>query len=330
MIITYRNFTDEDIDGIIRFWNENSGWETNLDRAEFDLRFCSSPWGAPIIMLAIDKSVNEIAGFCCFIPLLVSINGLEKKCYRPFGAIFKETIRKKFGLGSLLTGQHPILQLYHHGAREARQNNAALTYLIPDHRWAKLSKIMPFQTGQFAMWSCQTPFISELPKDISIEKIETTDPEIDVLWEKSDKANICMIAKSALSYDWKIKMRHGGIMLWGIKKEGQLVGLFTLHFKAKEGQCMIGDLLTFNNQEFLNLTLKAACLTASREYGKKPPEAGKQNKISILTNALLEQKVRALGFYRENYTFLFAVHLLNGSIPKKEIAPQNWYVSASD
>src|SRR5689334_17741371 len=108
MDITYRNFVSEDIGQIISFWNENSGWETTMNRDEFNLRFCSSPWGQPIIMLAVDKDIDEIAGVFCFLPLSVTINNKEAKCYRPFGAVFKESFRSKFGLTSFLTGTHPI------------------------------------------------------------------------------------------------------------------------------------------------------------------------------------------------------------------------------
>src|SRR3954454_24789114 len=151
MNITYRNYVPEDIDNIINFWNENSGWETDLNRDEFNLRFCSSPFGKPIIMLAVNDTANEILGLCCFLAVSVTINGKDVICYRPFGAIIKESFRESYGVTSLLTGSHPILRLYNAGSEIAKQKNASLIYLIPDPRWKKLARVMPFDVQQFPL-----------------------------------------------------------------------------------------------------------------------------------------------------------------------------------
>jgi len=333
MNITYRNYTQEDIDSIIRFWNENSGWETNMDHVEFNLRFCSSPLGRPIIMLAIDDDVNEVVGLFCFIPLSVTINGHETRCYRPFGAVFKEAFRIKFSITTFLTGKHPILQLYHKGAAEAIAENAVLTYLIPDPRWGKILRVMPFEARQFPLWSyklsSKEPF--ELDGNTEIKELEPTIHDIDVLWIQSQKTNLCTLTKNSRFYQLKISASHGRYKLRGVYYNNHLVGLFTLDKKRDSQQWVICDLLTLDNDELLTLTLKAACNTTQVEYLKKQQEPDKLFKAAILATSIIEKKVKSLGFFKDNYNFVLAVHLFDKkNFSAGDVAPEHWYISAND
>jgi hypothetical protein len=284
------------------------------------------------MMLAIDEGIKEMVGLCCFLPVEVSIHGVEEKAYRPFGAIIKESFRERFGLASLLTGNHPILQLYKHGAKQAVLNNAAITYLIPDHRWERLSAIMPFQSHRFPLWSIDLPLNQDWLEDahISIKKSDVADVDIDLLWKRSSKDGFCMLSKKSKFYESKIHMRHGSVQLWTVHKSSTLIALFTLHFKADERHWLIGDLLSLDYNESLTLLIKAACKAAQLEYDEKKLSGGKIFKVSILANSIIQERVTALGFYKEKYNFLFAVHLLNGRFSEKEVAPEKWFVSAND
>lgn len=331
MNITYRNYTAEDIDSIIRFWNENSGWEDNMDRAEFNKRFCASPLGLPIMMLAIDEDINEVVGLCCFLPIGVTVNGNDQKCYRTFGAVFKESFRDKFGITSFLTGKHPIVQLYNKGAKEAFEEEAALIYLLPDPRWKKILQIMPFETRQFPLWSYKLtlvePFI--LSDGIKIEKIDEIGQDIDVLWQQSLKKNLCTLTKNSLFYKFKVGFRPGHYKLYGVYDNGKLIGLFTIDNKNGGMQWRICDLLTLDNDDTLTLTLKAACNVVHLDVAKR---TFKENfyKAAILATPLIEQKVKELGFYKDDYNFVLAVHSLGGKQNHKEVAPERWYISAND
>jgi hypothetical protein len=333
MNITYKNFVTDEIYQIIKFWNENSGWETTMDRSEFDLRFCSSPFGEPIMMLAIDDDVNEIVGLCCFLPVNVSVNGNDVKCYRPFGAVFKESFREKFGVTSLLTGQHPILKLYHKGAQEAKEKDAELIYLIPDPRWSKLSRVMPFEVRQLPLWSYKLTGNEATPINIStkVENINSSDPSIDELWNLSFKDDLCMITKNSAFYQWKINMRHGLYKLKGVYNASQLIGVYSLHFKPQEHQWIIGDILTLNNEEKLMITLQSACNAAQHELLQSKTDTGKDFKLSILSTSLLEEKLKVIGFDKENYNFTFAVHLLDKKrFSKSDVSTEKWLIGAND
>ena len=331
MNITYRDFNSDDIEGIIRFWNENSGWETNLDVNEFNLRFCSSPCGMPIIMLAVNEDEQSIVGLCCFLPAYVNLKGEDVVCYRPFGAIIKESFRQCFGISSLLTGKHPILKLYHVGSEIAKQKKASLIFLIPDPRWSKLAKVMSFETKRFPLlsYNLRQDHIPSKEPLYDVRDMNSTDPDIDKLWNQSSRASICTLTKNRQFYHWKINFRHGLYKLKGVYDNNKLIGLFTLHFK--ECQWVIGDLLPLDDNYGLTLTLRAACDTAQVEYFKKSPDRDKVYKVAILATQVIEDKAKALGFYRDNYNFTLAVQLLDKeNFSKADVAPDRWYISATD
>ena len=331
MTLTYRNYTSEDIDDIIHFWNENSGWETNLDQIEFNLRFCSSPCGMPIIMLAVDDDSSNILGICCFLPAYVSLKGVETTCFRPFGAVIKESFREKYGLTSLLMGNHPILKLYQTGTEIAKARKASLIYLIPDPRWQKLAKIMPFTTQRFPLWSFEITADNTVSNNFfyDVRDMTLTDSEIEGLWERSSKSFFCTIKKNAQYYRWKINFRHGLYKLKGVYEMNILVGVFTFHFK--ERQLIIGDLLTLDNNSKLLLTLRAACYAAQDEFARIRKDLNDLFKVSILATTLIEEKIKEIGFKKDNYYFTLAIQLLDKiNFSKADVAPDQWQINAND
>jgi hypothetical protein len=330
MNLKYRNFTPADIAKIIRFWNENSGWEDSMNIDEFNLRFRSSPFGDPIIMLAIDDDNDEVVGQFSFLPVSVTINTRPVRGYRPFGAIFKESLRDRFGIKSFLTGKHPVLVLYNKGAEEARKNGAAITYLLPDPRWGKILSVLPIQTCQFPLWSCRIPMANPAIENIDCRPVYLPDAAVDQLWEETKLLNQCSISRDSISLQAKNRMRQGAFKFMGVFVNQQLCGFFSLRFKAAEFQWMIGDLLTRDSGETLKLTLQAACLAAKREYRQIRPAPDKSYKVAILATPVIQKLAEEVGFYKENYQFFLAVHLLDRQFKKSEVAPERWYVSDSD
>lgn len=331
MNISYRNYTDSDVNSIIQFWNENSGWETNLDIAEFKTRFCSCPMGEPIIMLAIDDSTNEIVGICCFLPGLVQVNNSTALCFRPFGAIIKETVRKKFGITSFFTGNHPMIRLCLTGIEVARQKQAALIYLIPDPRWIKILKVLNIGTCKFPLMSYPLSNGNTLDSKTQVRELLPTDPQIDILSGMSSMLGNCTLYKDTRFYEWKVNFRHGLYKLKGVYDDDRLIGIFTTHFKPDDRQWLLNDLLTLDNDKYLVKTLAAACNSIQIEYKENFETDGKSYKIAILATPLLEQKLTTLNFHRDSYDFHLAVQLLDKqNFSKSDVSPKHWHLSAND
>lgn len=92
---------------------------------------------------------------------------------------------------------------------------------------------------------------------------------------------------------------------------------------------MICDPLTVDNGDSITLMLKRACNYVRNEIVIHKIEQ-KSYKVCILATPLMEERVRQIGFSKDAYDFVFAVHLLSDKVNKKQVAPERWQLSASD
>jgi len=80
----------------------------------------------------------------------------------------------------------------------------------------------------------------------------------------------------------------------------------------------------------LRTTLQGACKAAQEEYERKERKPGKPYKTAILVTPVIAPAAKAVGFYKEDYKFTLAVHVLDNALNKKEVAPEKWHLSAND
>ena len=59
MKIDYRLYSDTDINQLVNFWNQNSGWDI-IDRQEWERRFLNTPYGEASVVIAENKKSNRI------------------------------------------------------------------------------------------------------------------------------------------------------------------------------------------------------------------------------------------------------------------------------
>jgi hypothetical protein len=206
MKLIYRTTTADDIDDLVQFWNQNSGWDL-ITRETWEKRFMSTPFGTPMIIVGIDTDQNEIIAQFIFVPVTVRVSGLELvKAYRPFGSVMKEDVRKKFGVASFLMNTHPIQKMYYKAVDELKGNGTKIMFLIPDPRWGKILKLMPFQVTQFPLWSHPLPLEPEfpLPENIKVEQINADNAQIDSLWMSTSGNGHCSIVRNSKTFAWKL------------------------------------------------------------------------------------------------------------------------------
>ena len=55
MSIAYRMTTENDVDALVDFWLQNSGWD-QIDRKEWERRFYYTPYGNSPVAIAIDET----------------------------------------------------------------------------------------------------------------------------------------------------------------------------------------------------------------------------------------------------------------------------------
>lgn len=331
MHITYRMANNDDVEAMAGFWSENSGWDV-IDSTEWRRRFTNTPFGDATVAVAFDDDEKKLIGQFVFIPIMLSVKGKEVKAYRPFAPILHESLQTKFGVASLLTGQHPMLKMYKKVADTLSQQDVSLIYIVPDPRWGRVLQAFPFiMTHKFPLWTLQLPLnkLFILPADISSKEIDPSDPEIDELWPKATQSYSSTIIRNTKTLVWKTS--HGNFKVFAVYKQEELIGIATVVYKGKDSQWLICDMVTKDNDESLAMTLTAAFNEIHHENESTQNSAGQVKKIAILATAPIEKVISQLGFVKNAYHFTLAVHALEkNKIDKKEIAPANWYISAND
>jgi len=318
---------EEDIDAMAEFWSDNSGWDV-IDRNEWKRRFVNTAFGQAVVALGLDEETNKIIGQFIFIPTNISVKGKEIIAYRPFAPVLQKTLQTKFGITSLLTGQHPLLKMYKIVWERLAKQGTTLIYILPDPRWSRVLQAFPFiMTHRFSLWS---RFLTDsdntaIGDNITILKITPSDPAIDLLWQQAASVYSCSIVRNSQSLPWKTS--HGNYQVCLVKKNIETVGLFVYIYKQRDDQWLICDMIVKDTADSLYITLNAACNTIEQENGKN----GVNGKIAILATSVIEEIIRQIGFQKENYQFTLAVHVLNkDQIDNNDVSPANWYISAND
>ena len=325
MATTYRMYTDDDIDDLVKFWSDNSGWD-QIDRTEWERRFHHTPYGEASVALAIDKKNNEIVGQFVFIPTVISIDGKEVKAFRPFAPVVKESLRSALGM---ITLTEIIFKMYNHAIDHFRSTGVGLIHMLPDPRWARAFKLLSnVQMGSFPLWSIALPMTEKfaLPAGYEVKPVNATDEKIDLLWEKNSMLYGCSLPRNTKILPWKTS--HGDYRLVGIFYQEELLGLSASVVKEKDKQWLICDMISADGDEALSTIIKATCNAAQDFVTSQTGTA--VEKAAILATALIEKNIEQLGFKKDNYKFPIVVQLLDPNLSKQQVAPERWYASAND
>lgn len=328
MNLNFRMHNSNDIDKLVQFWCENSGWDV-IDRKEWERRFCHSPFGNAEIALAEETDDGTILAQFIFIPSEIIINGKSYKAFRPFAPVMHKVFRNKL---TILELSNYILKMYRLASKTFAANGVALLHMMPDPRWARLFHFLKSAAvSSFPLYSLylNKPISITLNENYSYNEIEPGDLRIDDLWAKTSALHKCLIVRNSFTLPWKLS--HGDYKVIGVFKDSHLTGFSASIFKSKDKQWQICDLLFENADESLLATLQATCLYATEFKDNLPDfEKNNLNKIAILATPLLENALSILGFEKDNYKFQLVTQILDKNLLKNKIKPENWYVSAND
>lgn len=326
MSLQFRMHIQEDIDGLVKFWNENAGWDL-IDRNEWERRFFYTPFGSASVALAEEIINKEIVAQLIFIPTIVKVDGRNLKAYRPFAMVVKQK-EKPAGYLKLVD---MIYKMYSHAVDTFKENGISLIHMIPDPRWSGLLRFLPaLQVGSFPLWSIPLAVEEkfDLPPEYSIKTIAPDDKQIDLLCEESSRLYGCSVLRNSASLPWKTS--HGNYQLTGVYKDGQLKGVVSSVAKLKDKQWLICDMITSDGDESLTTTIRAA-YNSAMDYKITELKQGEElHKVAILSTPLIERSITLLGFKKDSYKFPMLVHLLDPTLTKKQVAPERWYASAND
>jgi len=321
--LTYRDYQEEDIPTLLRFWNEETNWGT-LTLDQWRQMFLETPDGEASIALATNADTGQILGQFIFIPCRVSVNGQEVSAFRPFAPIMTKGVR------GFLGGAHPIIEMYWQGVRAVQARGGGLIYMVPDPRWLRFFRMFPFLTcGSFPLWSLKLPLSAPLPLDDGYTMASLTvwwDERVEKLWEQASRLHGCQVVRNSQTLQWKLS--RDDYTITSVERHGEMVGLVASQQRG-DRQWLICDLLAADMGDSLRATLIAVVNVAHAEA--LIPERKKPIiKVAVLVTPVMEPVVSSLGFLRDAYDFPMVVHVLDSTLSKEDVNPPRWYVSGND
>jgi hypothetical protein len=323
MKINCRLYTPADFDNLIELWNENADWGL-IDREQWEKVFHYTPYGPATIVLATAEKTDEILAQFVFFPLKIFVHGKELNAFKPCAPVMRKSVRTDLGLVS-------FLKMYRYAIKHFTAQGVHLFYMMPDPRWARGFQMIPgVQVANFPLWCLplNRPMPPQLPEGYAIESISPTDARMNDLWAETARLYNCSIVRDTHFFSWKLS--HRGYQSFGVTCDGRIVGFAAFLYKKEIKGIAICDVLA-ENEEALALTLQLACVQASAfKDSLSVEEQAFCEKVTILATPLIQKLVEPMGFEKNSYKFSLAVHVLGKELPKKELKPENWYVSAND
>lgn len=320
--LTYRLYQEEDLFTLVRFWEEETKWG-KMTPENWRQQFIETPNGEASIALATNADTGQILGQFIFIPCLVCVNGRDVQAFRPFAPIMTKAAR------GFLSGAHPIIEMYWHGVKALQARGGGLIYMVPDPRWLRFFRMFPFLIGgSFPLWSLSLPLTAPLPlgDGYTMRPVKAWDEQVDDLWHEASRLHGCQVVRNSRALRWKIG--RGDYTVTAVEREGDMVGLVASQQRG-DRQWLVCDLLAADAEDSLHNTLIAVTNIAHCE-ALIPEREKPLIKVAVLATPIMEPVVRCLGFVRDAYNFPLIVHILDPTIPKEDVAPTQWYVSAND
>lgn len=328
MTLAYRLHTPADIDRLVEFWSQQSGWDT-IDRNSWEKRFYNTPNGNSEIVIAENRADGSIAAQFIFIPSRISCQGRIYEGFRPFAPVIHKKLREQIGF---LQMAKYIVGMHNEAIRHFRNRGVTLLHTMPDPRWARLFHFFRgSKVDYFPLYSLPFDGMTgmETDKSITIALSTPANAEINDLWERLSPTLDCCIVRNAETLMWKLS--HKQYRIVALYHGVRLAGLSASIFKPEDKQWLICDVLAENNSGAFEQILKATSFHAqSFRQSLTEPERSSCQKIAILATRHMEEPLKRLGFREEKYKFPLLVQMLDRHMDHGSLHPGNWYVSAND
>lgn len=328
MPLTYRLLEHDDLPGLRRLWEDNTNWGTLTSQIWRDF-VTDGPLGGAGGVVAIDTRSGELMGQFAFIPALVDVAGREVRAFRPGAPIVSKLAREAVSNPF----HHPAAAMYMSAVKALRARGDGLIYMVPDPRWMRFFKLFltaapNLSVGTFPLWRVSLPLAAALPlgDGYSAVAVEPNDPRIDALWAATKRQYGSAVVRHSQALPSKLVGATYDVL--GVERGGDLVGVTTSRAKG-DRQWLVCDVLAADSGGSLRATLAAVCNLANERAASGDP-ARPIRKVAVLATPAMQAAARSLGFERDAYDFPLVVHQLDGTLPKADLHPSRWYISAND
>lgn len=324
--LSYRLFEQSDLPGLLRLWDEHSGWGS-ISEQQWRQWFLETPQGSCLVAVALDEK-GEVAGQEVFTPAYLEVAGRKLRALRVSAPILRQDLRR----ASIRQLSHPVVQLFLTARNAAMVSGFDVIYGLPDHAWLPFFRWMTrvglprFEEAEFECMNLRLDVDSvsvlndvAARSDLQAQPAASFGGDYEELWCKAKSAFpvTCGVIRDA---SW-MKFRNGGRITVEVRHRGtrELVG----YVAFKRQTMLLADILT-------------------REAGSLPPVlaaalghvASLANRSTSIVKAMatptLLPALTSLGFEPAHYQFAFVCNSLHDGFAPHAVAPDQWYVTPGD
>jgi len=327
--LTFRLFQPDDIEGILRLWNDDSGWG-GITEEQFYKWYIDTPYGECLISVALDEK-NRIVGQEVFTPTRIYVDGKEKKALRLSAPILTKEFREQMGKAA-----HPSIQMFRVGLNAAVECGYSVIYAFPVPGWLRYIRLVAPQIGVdsrkfvFAEPDCYALSLKsfangncKITADIEISFASVFNDSYDNLWQsaKNEFPINCAIVRSSGWIKWKL----GSHCVFEVRRRENKELLGYAAIKRQTG--LLVDALARTPQD-LETTI-TAIIKALAESEDLRNQANVEE-IKVMETESLASVIQKLGFEREKFKFAFWCYSIDESVPIQSLEPSRWYLMPKD
>ena len=317
--LAYRPFCEGDLPGVLRLWEEESGWGA-VTPEQWRRWFVDRPDGACLVMVAEDGG-GRVAGQLVFAPTLVRIDGEDVPAVRVGAPIVDRAWRRR----SVRHPEHPAARLYRAGARAAAERGFRLLYALPEHAWLPFFRWL----GGFAEADpgCRAVDAASgaataagLAAGLRAAPSGDFGAEYDALWAGAAASFPvrCGLDRGAE----RLRYRIGGHLVLEVREEagGALAGYAAVNRRTG----LLVDVLARAPDGL------APVLAAALAWLAAAPDGAAIGELKAMDTPVLRPALDALGSAPVDFRFAFVCTPLDPSLAADRIAPERWYLAPGD
>lgn len=318
--LAYRPFRDGDLPGVLRLWEEESGWGA-ISEERWRKWFVDRPDGPALVMVA-ESGDGEVAGQLVLAPTRVRLDGEDVEAVRVGAPIVDRARRRR----SVRHPEHPATRLYRAGAQAAAERGFRLLYAVPEHGWLPFFRWLGgFAEADLACRSVDAApartVAAELAGGLRAAPGDGFGAEYDALWEQAAAA---LPVRCGLQRDAaRLRYRIGGHLV--LEAREQMGGALAGYAAVNRRTGLLVDVLARTAGETTAVVAAALGWLGEAAEGEAAVRALKAMETPVLRPAL-----DALGFVPVDYRFAFVCTALDPSLAADRIHPERWYLAPGD
>jgi len=307
--LSYRLFREEDLPGLLRLWEEETGWGAP-SAEQWRSWYVETPHAPSLIVVAVDE-VGAAVGQMIFTPALVMVEGRELHAVRVSAPIVSQKVRTT----TIRSVNHPAIMLYWEGSLAVAAAGYELIYALPDPAWLAFCQFFPRFVN--AEYPCVAVPLAPTPTDLLAVPAGPFGVEHEELWRAAQAAfqMPCAVARSG---PW-LEYKNGGHLAVELRESG---GALVGYSAVKRQSGLLMDLVARSPADLprvLNATRNALA-------GIQPGFTA----LSAMAIPTLAPTLAELGFVPVDYRFIVSCDAISPRLAPATVAPDRWYILPGD